>query len=61
MKPDTSYQCEVSKPEDFDEFWDSVISDVAKIDLAPSIQKDDLRTDEDVEVYQVHYNSIDGV
>ena len=61
MKPVTSYQCEVSKPEDFDEFWDSVISDVAKIDLAPSIQKDDLRTDEDVEVYQVHYNSIDGV
>ena len=61
MKPDTSYQCEVTKPEDFDEFWDSVISDVAKIDLAPSIQKDDLRTDEDVEVYQVHYNSIDGV
>ena len=53
MKPDTSYQCEVTKPEDFDEFWDSVISDVAKIDLAPSIQKDDLRTDEDLSLIHI--------
>jgi cephalosporin-C deacetylase len=61
MVVDKNYQSVVSKPDDFHEFWDDVISDVNSIDLDPSIERDDLRSTDDVDVYEVYYNSLDNV
>ena len=61
MEVDRNYRCKVVKPDDFDEFWDGVLSDVNAIDLDPSMEKDDLRSNDEVDVYQVYYNSLDHV
>jgi cephalosporin-C deacetylase len=61
MEVDRNYRCKVVKPDDFDEFWDGVLSDVNAIDLDPSMEKDELRSNEEVDVYQVFYNSLDNV
>ena len=54
MEVDRNYRCKVVKPDDFDEFWDGVLSDVNAIDLDPSMEKDDLRSNDEVDVYQVY-------
>ena len=58
---DENYQSLARKPADFDEFWDDVKAQVARIDLEPEAVADSLRTSEDVETYQIYYNSVDGV
>ena len=46
MEVDRNYRCKVVKPDDFDEFWDGVLSDVNAIDLDPSMEKDNLRSND---------------
>lgn len=55
------YVCRVKKPADFHEFWDEVLAQVAQIPLNPETVPDPLRTSEDVEVFQVFYDSLDNV
>jgi len=61
MTIDRNYRCMVVKPDDFDDFWDGVLKDVAGVDLEPVMEKDPLRSNEDVDVYQVFFTSIDQV
>ena len=55
------YVCRVKKPADFHEFWDEVLAQAARIPLNPDPIPDPLRTSEDVEVFQVFYDSLDNV
>ena len=54
------YVCRVKKPADFHEFWDEVLAQATQIPLNPDTVPDPLRTSEDVEVFQVFYDSLDN-
>ena len=56
-----TYATKLRKPKDFDEFWSEVLEHPAEVPLAPKTTLDPLRTTQDVEVYQVAYDSIDSV
>lgn len=58
---DENYKSVVTKPEDFDEFWQGVLSQADTIPLAPEVIPDPLRSSEDVETFQVFFNSVDNV
>ncbi len=55
------YECSVRKPSDFDDFWDGVLRDAALIPLNAETVVDPLRTSDELETYQVFYDSLDGV
>ena len=55
------YVTKVRKPQDFGDFWSDVLDQVSKIPLEPEVVHDPLRSSQDVDVYQVHYNSLDWV
>ncbi len=56
-----TYSTKLRKPVDFDDFWSEVLEHAARVPLNPRTAVDPLRTTEDVEVYQVLYDSIDSV
>jgi cephalosporin-C deacetylase len=58
---DRNYQCKARIPDDFDGFWDSVKADVSRIPLEPEAIPDAMRSSDDIEVFQVFYNSLDNV
>lgn len=55
------YRSKVQKPADFEAFWQGVWRQVEGIPLDPDVVQDPLRTSEDVEVFQVFYDSLDHV
>jgi cephalosporin-C deacetylase len=55
------YQSKVHKPDDFDAFWDDVLRQASAIPLDAEVVPDPLRTSDDVEVFQVFYDSIEHV
>jgi cephalosporin-C deacetylase len=55
------YQSKVTKPTDFEAFWQGVWRQVEAIPLAPELVPDPLRTSDDIEVFQVFYDSLDQV
>ena len=55
------YVSKLRPPSDFDAFWSGVVEQAADVPLAPETRLDRLRTTDDVEVYQVFYDSIDRV
>lgn len=55
------YGTEVVKPPDFDAFWDDVLSQVAQIPLNAEVTPVPLRSTPEVEVFEVHYDSLDNV
>jgi cephalosporin-C deacetylase len=56
-----AFQSSTERPDDFDQFWADVLAQVERIPLNPSIERIALRSTEDVDVYEVHYDSLDGV
>ncbi|MDP6455705.1 MAG: acetylxylan esterase [SAR202 cluster bacterium] len=58
---DQNFKSKARVPDDFDQFWDSVKSDVSEIPLEPEAVPDALRSSDDIEVFQVCYNSLDNV
>ena len=58
---DENYRSKARKPEDFDAFWDDVKTQVERVDLNPEVVAEPMRSDEEVEVYQASYNSLDNV
>jgi cephalosporin-C deacetylase len=61
MGVDRDYKCRVIKPDDFNEFWGSVLDDLASVELNIHCEKDELRSDEKTTVYQIFYDSLDKV
>jgi len=55
------YQSKMTKPADFDAFWQGVMEQAATIPLAAEAIPEPLRTSDDVEVFQVFYDSLDRV
>ena len=61
-KPNLSaHPTEVVKPDDFDQFWQEIMEEVDSIPLNASIELDSLRSSEEVEVFEVKYDSLDGL
>jgi cephalosporin-C deacetylase len=48
-------------PEDFDQFWSGVLAELADTPLMPVMTSDPLRSNEDVDVFQVVYLSLGGL
>ena len=55
------YQSTVKRPADFDEFWEGLLAQAARIPLDAAVDLDPLRSTPEVDVYDVRYNSLDGI
>ena len=55
------YTSKVSRPDDFDEFWSGVVDQAAATPLEPELVEVPLRSSDDVEVFEVFYDSLNGV
>lgn len=55
------YVSKVTRPADFDRFWEGVLEDASRVPLEPEAVPDPLRSSDDVAVYQVYYSSLDRV
>lgn len=55
------YGTTVTKPADFDDFWEGVLAQAAKIPLDPTFEPAPLRSTEAVEVFDVRWSSLDGL
>jgi cephalosporin-C deacetylase len=55
------YPSKVTKPRDFEAFWEGVRRQVEAVPLAPELAPDRLRSSDDIEVFQVFYDSLDRV
>lgn len=59
--PPDQYETTVTRPDDFDAFWDDLLDQAAQIPLNATMELVPLRCTPEVEVYDVHYDSLDGV
>ena len=57
----STYQLTLKKPDDFDAFWASIMAEADAIPLNPTLTPVPMRSDEDVEVFEAHYDSLDGL
>src|ERR671918_1426844 len=55
------YQSKMRKPADFEAFWQGVMRQAETIPLASKVVPDPLRTSDDIEVFQVFYDSLEQV
>lgn len=56
-----AYGTTVVKPADFDRFWDEVLAQAAQTPLNATVTPVPLRSTPEVEVFEVHYDSLDNV
>lgn len=55
------YGTAVTKPADFDQFWADILAQAATIPLNAALKPVPTRSTADVEVFEVHYDSLDGL
>ena len=58
--PET-YGTTMVRPDDFDAFWDDVLARADRIPLNATAERVAMRSTPEVDVYDVHYDSLDGV
>lgn len=51
----------VVRPDDFDAFWEALLAEAAAIPLNPLLQRMPWRCTPEVDVYEIRYDSLDGV
>jgi cephalosporin-C deacetylase len=56
-----SFVTQVTRPDDFGDFWHGVLEELAEIPLEPKLTPDPLRSTDKVQVYQATYKSLDGL
>lgn len=56
-----AYGTAVTKPHDFDAFWADILAQAATIPLNATFTPAPMRSTPKVEVFEVHYDSLDGV
>ena len=56
-----SFSTQVTCPDDFDQFWDGVLSELDQIPLDANVAHDPLRSTDAATVFQVTYRSLDGL
>lgn len=54
-----AYRSSVERPADFDAFWASIMAEAAAIPLNPSLEHVPMRSTDEVDVYEIHYDSLD--
>lgn len=54
-------RCDVTRPEDFDAFWQQTLKLADAIPLNAMVERRPLRSTESVDAYEVRYDSFDGV
>jgi cephalosporin-C deacetylase len=59
--PPSEFVSQVARPRDFDEFWDGLLAQSARVPLNASVEPLPLRSTPEVEVFDVAYDSLDGV
>ena len=59
--PPDQYRTVVQRPDDFDAFWDDLLEQAAQIPLNATMELVPLRSTPDVDVFLVHYDSLDSV
>jgi cephalosporin-C deacetylase len=57
--PAERHQTSVVRPPDFDEFWAATMAEVGKIPLNPSMARVAMRSTPEVDVFEIHYDSLD--
>lgn len=55
------YGTTTTRPADFDRFWDDILRQAAAIPLNPTVEPIPLRSTDEVEVFEVKYDSLDHV
>jgi cephalosporin-C deacetylase len=56
-----AFKTTLVRPSDFDAFWADVLAQADRIPLAPSIEPIPHRSTDEVEVFEIGYDSLDGV
>ena len=51
----------VKKPDDFDAFWQDILQELDAIPLDPHLEPVPMRSTDEVEVFEIHYTSLDHV
>ncbi len=59
--PAADYGTTVIRPNDFDAFWAAIMEESRMIPLQPSMTHVPLRSTPEVDVYEIHYTSLDGM
>ncbi|MDP9358943.1 MAG: acetylxylan esterase, partial [Chloroflexota bacterium] len=59
--PAERHETSTERPEDFDAFWSAIMAEAATISLNPSLEPVPLRSTPEVDVYEIGYDSLDGV
>lgn len=60
-RPPEEYGTSMARPEDFDAFWDDVLERASRIPLNATAERVPMRSTPEVDVYDVRYDSLDGV
>lgn len=55
------HRTSVTRPPDFDAFWDAIETELQRIPLDPTVKLVPHRSTGDVEVYEIGYTSLDGL
>lgn len=55
------YESSVRRPPDFERFWEEVQAEAARIPLRPSLEHVPHRSTDEVDVYRLEYDSVDGL
>ena len=55
------FESVVTRPADFDQFWDGVLTQAAEIPLNPEVRHVPLRSTPQVDVYEAFYDSLDDL
>ena len=56
-----AFATQVTCPDDFDQFWDGTLAELAQIPLCAEVVHDPLRSTDVAKVYQVKYRSLDDL
>lgn len=59
--PAETFRTSVHRPPDFDEFWAEIMATADAIPLNPSLEPVPLRSTGQIEVFEIGYDSLDGV
>ncbi len=59
--PADQYGTSTVRPPDFDQFWAEVMAQASEIPLCPSLEHVPMRSTEQVDVYEIGYDSLDGL
>ena len=60
-RPPQEYRVSVERPADFEEFWAAILEEAKAIPLEPSMEHLPMRSTDQVDVYEIHYDSLNNL